>query len=86
MTGRIDKFWVVRDPSPISVLVDIFFEATPKSIGRYVIGGGLPSWEQENHTFYADRGSALRDAQARLKNVQKQASALELAWGKRAGR
>jgi len=62
-TGRIEKFWVVRDPSEISTLDDIVFETTIESLILQA-KGGLSA--EERPRMYLDRPSAESDALSRL--------------------
>lgn len=64
--GRLEEVWVVRDPSPLSVLEDILFKATPNELARVVLGSGLDTWVFENHTFYDNADDARADALHRL--------------------
>jgi hypothetical protein len=64
--GRLDVIWCVRDPSGISTLEDIVFQADPNRLAQIVTGTGLDRWIFENHTFYLDEASARADAVHRL--------------------
>ena len=70
----LPKIWVVHDPSNVSELKDILFEADPTYLAKYAIGTGLHQWTEENHTFHDSKDSALKDAQARLGKAGKTAS------------
>lgn len=69
----LPKIWVVRDPSDISELADVMFEANPDTLGKIVFGTGLRQWIDENHTFHDSKDSALKDATARLGKMGKKA-------------
>ena len=70
----LPKIWVVHDPSDVSELKDILFEADPIYLAKYAIGTGLHQWTEENHTFHDSKDSALKDAQARLGKAGKTAA------------
>lgn len=63
---RINRLWLVRDPSPVSVLADIVFETDPIKIANYIRGCLPAQWVIENHAMYTDEGEAMADARARL--------------------
>ena len=63
---KLNRVWVVRDPSPVSELVDILFETIVAKLPAYVIGTGITQWEHENTTLYTEEGEARRDAANRL--------------------
>ncbi len=66
-TGPIDRLWVVTDPTPLSTIDDILFEADAAALVRQVKGG----LSEESHpTLYLDRESAEADALARLALVR----------------
>jgi hypothetical protein len=66
----LDKIWVVRDPTSISTLEDIWWETTPRDVANYVVGTGGSRWREENTTFHDSPSSALADAKARLKKLK----------------
>lgn len=66
----IGKIWVVRDPTSISTLEDIWWETTPRDVADYVVGTGRDQWRRENTTFHDSQASALVDAKARLKSIK----------------
>jgi hypothetical protein len=72
MDITLKKIWVVRDPSPISELIDIVFETTLQKLPQYVLGTG-PSWYSETPRFYDNERDALKDAEARLASRPKKA-------------
>lgn len=66
MNGPIKRIWVVRDPSPTSVLVDVLFMCTPSSLHNYARGCQPGDWEREHTTLYFDEPEARADALQRL--------------------
>lgn len=71
---KLTKFWVVRDPSPVSELEDILFETDPVEYVAYGIGTGLSQVKRENTTIYTEKAEALKDATARLAKEKKPGS------------
>lgn len=64
---KIEKFWVVRDPSPASELCDILFQTdSVNELARIIVGTGIRQFEHENHAFYLDEAEARADAEARM--------------------
>jgi hypothetical protein len=63
---KLAKVWMVRDPSPNSVLEDVCWEQDVTRLGRYVWGSGQGVWEEERTSLYTDEGEAMADAKARL--------------------
>jgi hypothetical protein len=63
---KLAKVWIVRDPSPNSVVEDVCWEQDVARLGRYVWGSGQGVWEAERTTLYTDEGEAMADAKARL--------------------
>jgi len=63
--------WVVRDPSPISELGDIFYQTTYAKLPLLIIGAGVHRWFDEHSTLYDNEEEALADAQARYKALEK---------------
>jgi hypothetical protein len=63
---KLDTVWLVRDPSPISVIEDICWGQEVRRLERYVWGSGQGVWEAERTTMYSDREEAMADAKARL--------------------
>jgi hypothetical protein len=63
---KLVTVWMVRDPSPKSLLEDIVWEQDVARLGRYVWGSGQGVWEAERTTLYTDEGEAMADAKARL--------------------
>lgn len=66
-TGRIEKFWVVVDPSEVSTLDDILFEASIESLILQA-KGGLSI--EERPRLYLERAPAEAEALARLAVVK----------------
>ena len=67
---KIDRLWVVTDPTPNSVIEDILFDTSPVRFPYYVIGTGADRWRAENTTLYTEEAEARADAEARLRNRQ----------------
>jgi len=63
---KIDRLWIVRDPSPVSTLIDIVFETSPARLANYIRGCQPSEWVIENHAMYTDEAEAMADARARL--------------------
>ena len=65
---RITSLWVVCDPTPVSEIGDILFEASPNHLANYIVGTAMHSrdWESRRHTLYAAEAPAREDAEARL--------------------
>lgn len=63
-----DKFWVVRNPSELSVLGDVLFECTIEALGYYLVGSNAVNRiaSDENLTIYTDGDEAKKDALSRL--------------------
>ena len=61
--GPRDKFFVVRDPSPLSELVDIVMEVSLADVEAQIRGGMTLA---ENPTIFTSRTEAEAEAQARL--------------------
>jgi hypothetical protein len=66
---KIEKIWMVRDPSDISEMVDILYETDVHELARIIMGTGLHTWESEHTTLYTEAGEAKRDAEARMKKL-----------------
>jgi hypothetical protein len=71
---KLAKVWMVRDPSPNSVIEDVCWEQDVTRLGRYVWGSGQGVWEAERTTFYTDEKEAMADAKARLARVGKESA------------
>lgn len=63
-----DKFWVVLDPTPLSVIEDICFEATLPVLELMIMGNALAQkcMTNRNLTIHTVELSAREDAEARL--------------------
>ncbi len=61
--GPDDKFWVVVDPTPLSTLGDIVFEASLRDL-ELQFRGGLRI--DEHPTLFTDRQEARREGRERL--------------------
>jgi len=61
--GPKDKFWVVTDPSPLSVLGDVLFAASLTDL-LLQFHGGLTL--DQNPTLFTDRAEAEAEALERL--------------------
>lgn len=61
--GPHDTFWVVTDPTPLSELADILFQASLADLALQ-FKGGLTI--EENPTLYTDETEARTEAIARL--------------------
>lgn len=67
-TGRIEKLWMVVDPSEVSTLDGILFEASIESLILQVKGGLAAA---DRPRMYLDRESAQADVLARLAVVKR---------------
>jgi hypothetical protein len=63
---KIEKVWLVRNPTAVSTLEDICWEQEVCRLGRYVWGSGQGVWEEEETTMFVDETEARADARARL--------------------
>jgi hypothetical protein len=63
---ELTKFWVVRDPCPVSEMVDICFETTMNNFRDYCGGLERSRFLQEKHTLHTSEMTAKADAQDRL--------------------
>jgi hypothetical protein len=63
-----DKFWVVLDPTHLSVIEDIFFEATLPVLELMIMGNAMVQkcMTHRNLTIHTVELSAREDAEARL--------------------
>jgi hypothetical protein len=68
---KIERFWCVTDPSPLSEIEDICFETTPRSLVTSTIGAYELSTEQVrimlSMSLYTDEYEARDDAMDRLR-------------------
>ncbi len=62
--GPDDKFWVVVDPSPESVIEDVLFRASPWDLERQFRGGLTMA---SNPTIFTKEDEARTEAQRRLR-------------------
>ena len=68
---RIEKLWIVRDPTAESTLDDVLSGVPVDRLPYLVLGTGAQVWRDENTTLYTEKSEALRDALARLAGVGK---------------
>jgi hypothetical protein len=63
-----DKFWVVLNPTPLSVIEDICFETDLKGLENQIIGAERGGYRMSNigMTIHTVELSARQDAEARL--------------------
>lgn len=67
---KVETLWVVRDPTPESILEDICFKAdTPKYLAMVILGAGTACLD-ENLTLYTEEAEARKDAKNRLETVR----------------
>jgi hypothetical protein len=62
--AKLDKFWVVCDPSPNSEMGDIFWDTNLNEFADYC--AGTRDFRKRNHTIYANESEAKKDAEARM--------------------
>lgn len=67
----IEKFWVVKNPTELSEMVDVCWETDVNTFARYVLGtsiieGGAAKFEQECHQVHTSERTARAEAQLRL--------------------
>ena len=68
---KINTLWVVRNPTPRSILVDVLYRVdSPNELARIVVGTGASLWAEEHTTLYTTEKEALADAKARLAKVR----------------
>lgn len=73
--AKLDKFWVVCDPSPISEMGDIFWSTNLNEFADYC--AGTRDFRKRKHALYANESEAKKDAEARMENQKKSASIQE---------
>lgn len=63
-----DKFWVVRNPTNLSVIEDVLFQCTIETLGYYLAGSNAinRTATKENLTIHTNAITAREDAEARL--------------------
>lgn len=77
---KLNSIWVVHDPTHISELIDILYEAKgPNELASLIIGTGLSQWKHERTTLYSEEGEARKDAESRMKKREKEAMTDPLA-------
>lgn len=63
----LTRVWAVRDPSPNSILGDIFFElGTGQHLVNYIMGSPRGAWVEERTALYTNAREAAADARARM--------------------
>ena len=62
------KLWIVTDPTPVSVLVDICFPATLTELELQILGAAMvgDKMTDQNMTIYTNCTEAITDAKSRL--------------------
>lgn len=63
---KIEKLWVVCDPSEDSTLDDILYATDALGLAELAIGTGAAAWKREHTTLYTEEREARRDAEGRL--------------------
>jgi len=67
---KLSALWIVRDPSPISEIIDILWEQDLKEFAYQILGaqavGGMGVCVTENWAYYTSAKEAAADAKARL--------------------
>jgi len=61
-----EKFWVVKNPTEHSEMVDVCWETDVNTFARYVLGTGLSKFEEECHQVHTSERTARTEAQFRL--------------------
>jgi hypothetical protein len=62
-----EKFWVVKNPTEHSEMVDVCWETDVNTFARYVLGtGDAARFEQECHQVHTSERTARSEAQLRL--------------------
>jgi len=70
--AKLTTIWVVRDPSPLSIMADILYRVdSPNEMARVIIGTGYDQFMAEHTTFYTDEAEARADAEQRMANRSK---------------
>jgi len=65
----LPTLWVVIDPTPDSLLIDILWKTTTDRLPEYILGSGAARWRKEHAALHDDEQSAKKDALARLKKI-----------------
>jgi hypothetical protein len=63
---KVQKLWVVRDPTRHSEMGDILFSVTAAELPRVILGTSLGTWVGEHTTLYTTRFEAQVDASGRM--------------------
>ena len=66
---KIDRVWLVYDPTSVSVLGDVVYETDVVGMCHVFMGSELSdrgSWERERYTVYTDEAEAREDATRRM--------------------
>jgi hypothetical protein len=77
----MNKFWVVRDPTPNSTPEEVLMEFTATDHAKYVIGCGLEVYTREHHEVHATREAAVADADARVAKAVAKLNSLRTGSG-----
>lgn len=64
--AKIDKVWLVTDPTDVSVIEDVLYETNTTDLGYLIIGTGGAAWRASHPALYTDETEAREDARARL--------------------
>ena len=65
----LPTLWVVMDPTPDSLLIDILWKTTTDRLPEYILGSGAARWRKEHAALHDDEQSAKKDALARLRKI-----------------
>ena len=76
--AKLKTVWIVRDASPDSMLLDIFWEQPINRIDDYIRGTPPRGWNGEKHTVYTEEAEAKKDAEKRLEKAKKKKTAMDL--------
>ena len=67
---KLSALWIVRDPSPISEIIDILWEQDLKELEHQILGaqavGGMGVCVTEKWAYYTSAEEAAVDAKARM--------------------
>jgi hypothetical protein len=72
---KLSAIYIVRDPTPGSVLADILYETTIDRLWCYCGGSGPGSWSAEHTAVYTDGDEAYADAAERIHNRDRKGAA-----------
>jgi hypothetical protein len=67
---KLDKVWIVRDPSTRSELEDVVFEMDVARLGDYVLGCPPGAWRGEQHTLFTEKDEAVCEGVRRLVRIR----------------